>query len=206
MGAHRSSMDAIRALEWKKPHHCIHPDISGMLDSFRMYIKYVMPVVGRVSQVITFVKSLWLMAQNLKEVFSSYIVWRSLNDPEDGEVTLFPLRLGSQLSPSNMVAKQVSEVYTAAKLVNEISADTVMPEEIIYQINMLGFGEASPSAASVPVPDAGEETLTEVQLQEAVAHYLNSTGTSGKFFDSLRPPGFSGERKDFGEVWQQRFK
>ena len=58
--------------------------------------------------------------------------------------------------------------------------------------------------ASAPVPEAVENPLTEEQFQEAIARCLNSTGTFGKFFDNLRPPEFSGERKDF-EVWQQRF-
>ena len=76
------------------PHHCIHPDISGVLGSLRMYIKHVIQVVGRVSVVITFVESLWLMAQNLKKVFSSYNMLTPLNDSEDGEVTLFPPSFG----------------------------------------------------------------------------------------------------------------
>jgi hypothetical protein len=130
-----------------------------MLDSFRMYIKYVMQVVGRVSVVITLVKSLWLMAQNLKEVFSSYIVSRPLNDSEDGEATLLPLRLGSQLSPFNMVAKQV----------NEINMDAVVPEEIIYQSNMIGGGYAVPHPATAPAPEAAETPLTEEQFQAAAA-------------------------------------
>ena len=88
--------------------------------------------------------------------------------------------------------------------VNEISVDAVMPEEIIYQINMISGCYEIPHPASVPVPEAVESPLTEEQFQEAVAHYLNSTGTSGRFFDNLRPPEFSWERKDF-EVWQQRF-
>ena len=103
----------------QKSHHCTYT-----------HIRYVIHVAERISEVITFFKSLWLMAQNLKEVFSSYIVWRSLKDSEDGEITPFPPRLGSQLSLFNMVAKQVSEAHTSAKLVNEISMDIVMPEEI----------------------------------------------------------------------------
>ena len=103
-----------------------------------------------------------------------------------------------------MVAKQVSEVHTSAKLVNEISMGIVMPEEIIYQINMIGGGYSTPHPASVPVPEVIENPITEEQFQETITRYLNSTGTSGKFFDNLRPPEFSGERKDF-EVWQQRF-
>ena len=35
-------------------------------------------------------------------------------------------------------------------------------------------------------------------------HQVRRTGTSGKFFDSLRPPEFTGERHEF-EAWSQRF-
>ena len=115
-----------------------------------MHIKYVIQVVGRVSKVITYVKSLWLMAQNLKEVFSSFKELTTLKDSGHEGVTSFPLSLGFQQPSSNMVAK----------LVDEISMDAVMPEEIICQINMVSGGYVS-HPASVPVPEAVENPLTE---------------------------------------------
>ena len=82
-------------------------------------------------------------------------------------------------------------------MVNDVSDDVVDSDEIMYQINMRRFGDYTPAAA-IPIPEAShDEPLTEAQFQEAVKWYVNSTGASGRFFDSLRPPEFSGERKEF---------
>ena len=69
----------------QKSHHCTYT-----------YIRYVIHVAGRISEVITFVESLWLMAQSLKEVFSSFIMLTPLKDSEDEGVILFPPSLGFQ--------------------------------------------------------------------------------------------------------------
>ena len=162
-----------------------------MLVSFRMSLNYVLGFLDWILG-FTYVKFGWLTVQYLKEV-SWYVKHSSLNDSEEvGKSLPFPLGLGIQHPSLNMVAK----------LVNDISLDVVDTEKVVVEINMLRFD--TPGAAAIPVPEVREEVLTEEQFQHAVSQYIQTTGTSGKFFENLRPPEFTGEKKDF-EVWQQRF-
>ena len=81
----------------EKSHHCIHTGISGMLVSFRVSLNYVFQFLDWVCG-ITYVMFVWLMAQNLKEVFSSY-EHITLNDSEEvGGVASVPTQFGVSTS------------------------------------------------------------------------------------------------------------
>ena len=84
-----------------------------------------------------------------------------------------------------------------AKLVNATSEDAATPAEIIFQINML-------TADQIPVQEGGRRVLAPDAVRAAIMGYVENSGASGKIFENLRPPEFSGEKKDF-ELWHQRF-
>ena len=81
-----------------------------------------------------------------------------------------------------------------AKQVQGISSEASDTDQITFTINMI-------RPEDVPKP----RLLNEADLSTHPDEFVNNTGVSGKFFDSLRPRRFSGEREDF-EGWHQRFE
>ena len=81
-----------------------------------------------------------------------------------------------------------------AKRVSEISEDV----EIIFPVNMI-------QAEHVPIPGgrAQRVVLNDDEARAVLMGFVENSGTSGKFFESLRPLEFSGDKKDY-ETWQQR--
>ena len=80
-----------------------------------------------------------------------------------------------------------------AKLVSGTSEDA----EIILPVNMI-------QADQVPAQGRPPRVLTPDEVRAALLGFVENSGTSGKFFESFRPPEFSGDKKDY-ETWQQRF-
>ena len=95
----------------------------------------------------------------------------------------FPLNLGIGQTSFDMVAKLVSETSEDA--------------EITLPVNMI-------QAEHVSVPGRAQRVLDAEEAHATLLSFVENSGASGKFFDSLKLPEFSGDKQDF-ETWQPRF-
>ena len=125
--------------------------------------------------------SVWLEAQNHNQVFWKFLENTSLYDSDVSVFNRFPLGFVDHQTSLNMVAKQVSE----------ISEDV----EIILPVNMI-------QAEQIPIP--GGRVQRDDEARATLMSFVENSGITNKFFDNLRPPEFSGDKKDF-EAWQPRF-
>ena len=129
------------------------------------------------------------VTQNLSKVFWSGTSSGTLIDSGITRSSGVCLMSGPSHTSFNMVAK-----------LDDVKKDGESSREIILEINML---RAELGPTQQPVDDNLRE-VDDDRLKAIVDHQVRRTGTSGKFFDNLRPPEFTGERHEL-EAWSQRF-